>query len=540
LRSVIAIISIVFAAFLALAQRSATASLTYERLRNAPAEPQNWLMYWGNYQGTHFSSLKQIDKTNVDQLQDAWTVQMTERGLLQATPLVVDGVLYTSGAPGTIYALDAASGKELWKYERTQKNRNPNESNLFNRGVAVMGNRLFAGTLDAALIALDRTTGTLLWETQVADTMLGYSITQAPLVLRDRVIVGVAGGEFGIRGFIDAYALDTGKLLWQFNAIPGPGEFGNNTWGGDSWMHGGGSTWLTGTYDAGLDTLYWPIGNPGPDIDGSARPGDNLFTCSVVALDPNTGRRKWHYQFTPHDTHDWDSTEDMVLIDRMYKGQQRKLLLHADRNGMFYVLDRTNGKFLSATAFVKQTWNAGFDADGRPKIVEGSDASPDGSIAVFPSLGGGTNFQSPSYDPATGWLILEYQESGQRYFVTPQPYTAGRQYQGGRQTRVTDEPATAGIRALNPETGKVEWETRITRGSLNNGLIATGSGLVFASTSDGNLVVLDSRTGEQLRAIKLSNGMGSAPMSYSVNGKQFIGVMAGTVLHALSLPEVKN
>jgi glucose dehydrogenase len=224
----------------------------------------------------------------------------------------------------------------------------------------------------------------------------------------------------------------------------------------------------------------------------------------------------------------------MVLVDRQFKGQQRKLLLHADRNGMFYLLDRTNGRFLSATAFVKQTWNAGFDADGRPKIVEGSDASVDGSIAVFPSLGGGTNFQSPSYDPATGWLILEYQESGQRYFVTPQGYTPGRQYQGGRQTRVTDEPSTAGIRALNPENGKVEWETRISRGSLNNGLLATAAGLVFASTADGNLLVLDSKTGEQLRAIKLSNGMASAPMSYSVNGKQYIGVMAGTTLHALS------
>jgi alcohol dehydrogenase (cytochrome c) len=356
-------------------------------------------------------------------------------------------------------------------------------------------------------------------------------------VLRDRIIVGVAGGEFGIRGFIDAYDLESGKRLWRFNSIPGPGEFGNDTWKGDSWMHGGGSTWLTGTYDPDLNVLYWPIGNPGPDIDGTARLGDNLFSCSVVALDPNTGQRKWHYQFTPHDTHDWDSTEDMVLVDRPFNGQPRKLLLHADRNGMFYVLDRTNGKFLSATAFVNQTWNSGFDANGRPKIVEGSDARPEGSIPVFPALGGGTNFQSPSYDPSTGWLILEYQESGQQYFITPQDYKAGTQYQGGRQTRVTDPPATAGIRALNPDTGKVEWETRITRGSLNNGLIATGSGLVFASTSDGNLLVLDAKTGIQIRAIKLANNMASAPMSYAVDGKQFIGVMAGNVLHSLSLPD---
>jgi alcohol dehydrogenase (cytochrome c) len=226
----------------------------------------------------------------------------------------------------------------------------------------------------------------------------------------------------------------------------------------------------------------------------------------------------------------------MILVDRVFKGQQRKLLLHADRNGFFYVLDRTNGKFLSATAFVKQTWNAGFDANGRPIFVAGSNASPEGSIPVYPSLGGGTNFQSPSYDPATGWVILEYQESGQQYFVTPQEYKAGTQYQGGRQARIAGETNTAGIRALNPDSGKVEWDTKITRGSLNNGLIATGGGVVFASSADGNLLVLDSKTGALLRSIKLSNAMASAPMSYAVDGKQFVGVMAGPALYSLSLP----
>ena len=536
MKSITTIASLILLSVVLLAQRPAVSPLTFERLRNATAEPQNWLMYWGNYQGTHYSSLKQIDKTNVDQVQTRWMVTLGMQASLQATPLVVDGVMYTSGVPGTIYALDAATGTQIWKYERTAKARNPNGSNPFNRGVAVFGNRVYAGTLDAALIALDRTTGLPLWETQVADTMLGYSITQSPLVLKDKIIVGVAGGEFGIRGFVDAYDLETGKRIWRFNTIPGPGEFGNDTWKGDSWMRGGGSTWLTGTYDADLDVLYWPVGNPGPDIDGSVRLGDNLFSCSVVALDPATGQRKWHYQFTPGDTHDWDSTEDMVLVDRLFNGQQRKLLLHADRNGFFYVLDRTNGKFLSATAFVKQTWNSGFDENGRPKVVDGSKASPEGSIPVYPSLLGGTNFQSPSYDPATGWLILEYQEAGQQYFVTPQEYTPGSQYQGGRQARIQGDTNTAGIRALNGETGKIEWDTRITRGSLNNGLIATGGGMVFASTSDGNLLILDSKTGALLRTIKLSNAMASAPMSYAVNGKQFIGVMAGPTLYSLSLP----
>lgn len=520
-----------------LIQRPAVSELTFERLRHANAEPQNWLMYWGNYEGTHYSALKQIDRTNVDRIETRWTLPMGGSGNLQATPLVVDGVMYTTGRPGQVFALEAHTGREIWKYERIQKVKNPYETNPFSRGVAILGNRVFLGTLDAALIAIDRTTGQALWETQVADTMSGYSITQAPLVLKDKVIVGVAGGEFGIRGFIDAYHPETGKRLWRFHTIPGPGEFGNDTWKGDSWMRGGGSTWLTGTYDPELDLLYWPVGNPGPDIDGSVREGDNLFSCSVVALDPATGQRRWHFQFTPGDTHDWDSTEDMILVDRMFQGQPRKLLLHADRNGMFYVLDRTNGKFLAGTPFVRQTWNTGLDENGRPKVVPGWQASPEGSIPIFPSLLGGTNFQSPSLDAATGWFILEYQESGQRFFSTPAEYVPGRQYQGGRQTRVTDEPATAGIRAIDPATGKIVWDYKMTRGSLNNGLLATGGGVVFAASPDGNVLILDTRSGELLRAIKTGNSMAAAPMSYAVNGKQFVAIMAGSVLTAFSLPD---
>jgi len=262
---------------------------------------------------------------------------------------------------------------------------NPNgEGNRVSRGVSVLGNRVFLGTLDGALVALDARTGRLLWETQVADTMVGYTITSSPLALRDKIITGVSGGERGANGFIDAYDSATGKRLWRFNTIPGPGDFGHETWKGESWQHGGGPTWLTGSYDPDSDTLYWTTGNPSPGHDGEVRAGDNLFTCSVIALDPNTGRRKWHYQFTPNDTHDWDSTEDVILLDRVFQGQPRKLLLHADRNGMFYVLDRTDGKFLLGKAFVRQTWNTGFDANGRPKIVPNSDSQLEGSIPVFP------------------------------------------------------------------------------------------------------------------------------------------------------------
>ncbi len=347
-----------------LSDAPATGGLTYERIRNAAAEPQNWLTYWGDYSGRHFSTLKQIDARNVTQLQAQWAVQMPGDGIVEATPIVVDGVMYTTGPPGEVYALDARTGRQIWKFQRAQKLVNPYESNRVNRGVAVLGNLVYYGTLDGVLLALDARSGSPVWETQVANTMEGYSITSAPLAVKDMIVTGVAGGEYGIRGFIDAYNPRTGKRLWRFYTIPAPGEFGHDTWEGDSWKHGSAPTWLTGTYDPELNTLYWPVGNPGPDVNGDVRKGANLFSCSVLALDPDTGRRKWHYQFTPNDTHDWDSTEDMMLVDRPQGGVSRKLMLHADRNGVFYVLDRTDGKFLSATPFVRANWVSSWDSSG--------------------------------------------------------------------------------------------------------------------------------------------------------------------------------
>src|SRR6185295_17014312 len=421
--------------------------VTYERLLNSAAEPQNWMHYWGDYQGTHFSALKQITPGIVSQLQAQWSVQLPRTSTLETQPLVIDGIMYTSGQPGTVLALDAKTGRQIWRYTRQQKVRNPNEINPFNRAVPLLGHRVFVGTLDAALVAIDARTGLLLWETQVADTMLGYSITSAPLIVKDKVIVGVTGGEFGARGFLSAYDAATGAPVWRWNSIPGPGEPGNDTWAGDSWKTGAGPTWLTGSFDSDLNTLYWTVGNPGAQIDRSVRgTGDNLYTDSVVALDPDTGRLKWHYQFTPNDGHDWDSAEDLILVDRVWRGQNRKLLLHADRNAMFYVLDRTNGKFLSGTPFVYQNWNKGFDENGKPIQIPGSNSSPEGSFLVYPSLGGGTNFQAPSYSPITGWMYLEYAESGGQAISAPAPYEAGRQYIGRgrgaarRQGRTTRNP----------------------------------------------------------------------------------------------------
>ena len=510
-------------------------ALTFERLRAAASEPQNWLTYWGNYQSTHYSALSQITTANVRRLQAAWARQLQGSSVLEATPLVIDGVMYTSGPPGTVVALDAATGQQIWRYQRPQKVRNPNEINPFNRGVAVLGNRVFVGTLDAALLALDARTGTLLWEVQMADPMQGFSITSPPLPVKDKIITGIAGGEFGIRGFIEAHDPATGARLWRFSTIPGPGEFGHDTWTGDSWKLGCGATWLPGSYDADLDTVYWAAGNPCPLYNGAVRQGDNLFTSSVIALDPATGQRKWHYQFTPHDTHDWDSNQDMMLVDRAFRGEPRKLLMHADRNGHFYVLDRTNGKFLAGTPFVPQTWSSGFDSNGRPILSAGSESSAEGNV-IAPTIGGGTNFQAPSYSPITGWVYLAFSSGSQRYTSNTQPFELGRQYPGGRGAP-SGQPRSAGIKAIDPENGKTMWEFPLTQGSLTSGVLATAGGVVFAASREGYLYALDARTGASLWRFQTGAAIDASPISYSVAGKQFVAVSAGNVVYTFALQE---
>jgi alcohol dehydrogenase (cytochrome c) len=524
--------------------------VTGARLVKAGAEPQNWLMYWGDYQGTHYSGLTQINAANVPQLQAVWTIPMPGDSILESTPIVVDGVMYATGSgnPSTVTALDARSGRQLWRWTREQQIRNPYEINRSNRGVAVLGHRLFLGTLDGALIALDARTGLPLWTVQVADTMEGYSITSPPLALEDKIIVGISGGEFATRGFIDAYAAATGTRLWRFYTVPGPGEFGHDTWKGDSWQRGGSAPWLTGSYDPRLNLLYWSAGNPAPFSDRSVRgDGDNLFSCSVLALDADTGQRKWHYQFTPNDGHDWDSAQDMILADRVWHGQNRKLLLHADRNGFLYALDRETGKFLQATPFVHQTWNRGFDAAGRPITVPGSNSSPEGSILVYPTLVGGTNFQAPSYSAATGLLYLAYMEGGAQFVGGPAEYERGRQYVGGGPGRgvppargPNDPPPSAGIKAIDPESGKTVWDFKIFQGSLANGVLATSGGVVFAAIRDGNLAALDAGTGKPLWHVQTGANLAASPISYAVDGRQFVAISAGNAVYAFALPEERR
>jgi alcohol dehydrogenase (cytochrome c) len=522
--------------------------VTYQRLVNAAAEPHNWPMYWGNYHGTHYSALTQITPNNVRQLKTAWSFPILGgNSVLEATPIVVDGVMYTTGSgnPATVTAIDARSGRQIWRWTRQQKVVNPYEINPFARGTAILGNRLFVGTLDGWLIAIDARTGQSLWEAQVVDTMEGSSITSPPLVLKDMVITGMTGGEYATRGHLDAYDAATGKRRWRFYTIPGPGEFGNDTWKGDSWKTGGGPTWLTGSYDPELNLVYWAVGNPAPEFDRVARGEmDNLFSNSVVALDPDTGTMKWHYQFTPDDGHDWDSVQDMVLVDRMWRGQNRKLLMHADRNGHFYVLDRTNGKFLLGTPFIYQNWNAGFDANGRPQHIPGTNSSPNGSVLVYPTLGGATNFQAPSYSPLTGWFYLAFAEGGQVYTSAPQTITRGQQYLGrGRASgpppaRGPNQPApNAGIKALDPETGKTVWSYPLYQGSITNGVLATGGNLVFVSSRDGNIFALDAKTGKYLWHFQTGGNHQASPMSYAVDGRQYVALAAGNVIFSFTLQE---
>ena len=515
--------------------------VSYPRLLNSKAEPQNWLTYWGDYAGHHYSSLAQINTVNVKGLQARWAVQMPGDGTMEGTPIVVDGVMYATGPAGQVYALDAATGRQIWKYQRTQKKVNPYEANRFSRGVAVLDGRVFFGTLDAALIALDARTGAVLWEVQVADTMLGYSLTSPPLALKGKIVTGISGGEYGIVGFIEAYDPATGKKLWHINSIPQAGEPGNETWAGDSWKHGSGGTWLTGSFDAELNTLYWAVGNPGPDINGDVRKGDDLYTCSVLALDPDTGKIKWHYQFTPHDTRDWDATEDLLLVDRMWHGQNRKLLIQANRNGNFYVLDRTNGRFLAAAPYVRTNWVKGWDANGKPLTIPAADASPGGAW-VYPSLIGGSNFQSPSYSPLTGWLYFTYHDGGQRFATGPAPFEPGKQFQGeggggGAGAPAGDAPESQGIAAFDPETMKVAWKFEVTEASLTAGVLATGGGVVFAASREGNFMALDARTGKALWHFGAGGDVSASPISYSVNGKQYVAVSSAQVLYSFALPD---
>jgi alcohol dehydrogenase (cytochrome c) len=527
---------------------AAVAQVSYERLRNAAKEPDNWLTYNGSYASTHHSALAQIRPDNAARLQLDWVFQTRSLEKFETTPLVVDGVMYLTEAPATVHAIDPRTGRVFWTHQHALPPVTYPCCGKVNRGLAILNGTVFMGTLDAKLIALDSVSGRKKWETAVTDYTKGYALTVAPLAVEDKVILGPAGGELGIVGFVAAYNAKTGAEIWRFNTVPQPGEPGNETWGNNSWQHGGGSIWVTGSYDPGLNLTYWGVGNPGPDWNPKARPGDNLYTSSVVALDAGTGRLRWHFQFTPNDEWDYDSVQVPVLVDMEWKGTPRKLMLWGNRNGFYYVLDRATGEFLLGKPFVKQTWAKGLDDLGRPVKAAGAGPSAEGT-EIWPGVQGGTNWYAPSFSPRTGLFYLTaWDDYHGTFFTWDQEYRQGRWYTGGavkaavpatRREAKFQRPHEAGyaaVRALDPRTGEKVWDYRMTDMS-ESGLLTTAGDVLFSGNREGYFFALDARTGNLLWKRYLGGAVMASPITYLVDGRQRVAIAAGQALFTFALPE---
>ena len=510
--------------------------VTWERLLNAADEPDNWLMYSGTFSSQRFSRLDQIHTGNVDDLELKWTYQIPVVDRAETTPLVVDGGMFITEAPSNLVAVDAATGGVFWRYDHEL----PEDLRLCcgrnNRGVSILGNTLYMSTLDAHLVAVDATSGNLVWNAEVANYEAGYSKTAAPLVVKDRVVTGIAGGEFGIRGFLDSYNASSGDREWRAYTIPGPDDPGNQTWSGESWRTGGSPTWITGSYDPDLDLVYWGTGNPGPDYNGDMRLGDNLYADSVLALDGNSGELSWYFQFTPHDVHDWDAIQVPVLADIEYDGQPRKVMMWANRNAFFYVLDRETGEYLLGKPFARQTWAERLDEQGRPIRVPNTFPTPEGTV-VSPPVLGGTNWWSPAYSPRTGLFYVNAFDGEAEYFIRDDEHQDGVRFTGGGQQAVSAiDNYVSAIRALDPKTGDRRWEFRITPQS-KAGILATAGDVIFSGGVDGYFFALDAETGEELWHISLGALVQAAPITYAVDGQQYVTIAVGNVIYTFGLNE---
>jgi alcohol dehydrogenase (cytochrome c) len=521
--------------------------VSFDRILASGNEPQNWLTYSGSTMSQRYSTLNQITPDNVKNLELQWMFQARSLEKFEATPLVVDGILYTVQAPNNVVALDAVTGRVFWTYPYVPARAARPCCGQVNRGLAILGDTLFMGTIDAHLIALDAKSGKPIWNVAVAKASAGYALTHAPLVVKDKVIVGTAGGEYGIRGFIAAYDVKTGNEAWRFYTIPGKGEPGNATWKGDSWQHGGASVWVTGSYDPALNLTYWGIGNPGPDWNGDTRDGDNLYSDCVVALDPDTGKLKWYFQFTPHDTLDYDAVQVPVLADMEWQGQQRKVMLWANRNGFYYVLDRTSGQFLTGKPFSTVTWAKGLDEAGRPMRVSGIEPTTEGQ-RVYPGVQGATNWYSPSFSPRTGLFYIPAWDKYSSVFVkVPTEYTEGRRYvgtsprslfgiQGTTVNQRKEDEGYSAIRAIDPKTGQQKWEFKMLD-VTDAGILTTATDLLFSGGREGYFYALDGRNGDLLWKANVGGAVASGPISYAVNGKQYIAVSAGSSLLVYALKQ---
>jgi PQQ-dependent dehydrogenase (methanol/ethanol family) len=525
----------------------------------------DWPTYHGRLDANRYSTQTQINAANAKRLSLQWVHSL--RGFEnEMTPLVFDGIMFITG-PNQVSALDATSGREIWRYTRARTpGQRGDAARGLNRGVAVLGPRVFFVTDNAHLLALSRVNGALLWEVVLPETSTpSYGGTMAPLVVGNLVIAGVSGGDEGVRGFVAAYHASTGQQAWRFWTIPGPGMPGYDTWhGAVDLNHRGGATWLAGSYDPATDTLFWPVGNPYPDTDGSEREGDNLYTDSILALDAKTGRLQWHYQFTPHDLWDWDAEEPPVLVDAMFHGSPRKLLLQANRNGFFYVLDRTNGQVLLAKPFVeKMTWASGIGADGRPVMLPGHTPTLDG-VTTCPAIRGAANWMATSYSPITHLFYAMTVENCGVYRSNQFGTGRGRLAAEGQTPAPPAPPPPAGrgavpsnfgdqngggfnggraggsmvLRALDIETGRTAWQVPQT-GNSNNyaGTLATAGGVVFYGQASGEFAAVDAKTGSHLWHFETQEAWKSSPMTYAVNGRQYVAIAAGANVLAFALPE---
>jgi len=508
-----------------------------EILDGLTADGARWLTFGGNYSNQRHSPLTQITPANVNRLVPQWTFQTGTLGNFETTSLFRDNVLYVTGPQNVAWAIDARTGRQIWRYRRELQPNLTACCGLVNRGFGVLGDKLFMVTLDAHLLALDMKTGAIAWDVMMQDYKNGYASTIAPIVVKNKVIVGVAGGEFGIRGFIDAYDAQTGKRAWRFYTIPEPGEPGHETWAGDSWRIGGAGVWVTGAYDPEQNLVFYGTGNPGPDYHSESREGDNLYSTSLVALDADTGKLRWHYQFTPHDVHDWDSTEVPVLADITIGGQPRKVVMFANRNGFYYTIDRTNGKVIAAKPFTTTTWAKEIGRDGRPIELPGHTPDEKGSVTC-PDITGGTNFWPPTFDPSTRTFFVNAREACMTFYAWKPDYKAGDRFTGGAGQRGqgSEQPYGA-LRAIDPATGERKWEFRYLTPSTA-GLLTTASGLIFSGDAEGNLLALDSRNGKLLWRYQMGAAMhGTSPTTYVLDGRQYLLVPAGTTLTAWALPQ---
>ena len=523
------------------------AQVSFDRILGADRTPEEWLTYNGTALAQRHSPLAQITPANVKNLELQWVFQARSLEKFEASPLVVDGILYTVQAPNDVVALDAATGRVFWVYTYAPSPLARLCCGRVNRGLAILDQTLFMATIDGHLIALDAKNGAVLWNVAVgtARAEAGYSFTVAPLVVKDKVIIGTAGGEYGVRGFLAAFDAKTGREAWRFNTVPGPGEPGNDTWSGESWKTGGASVWVTGSYDSESNLTYWGIGNPGPDWNGDQRLGDNLYSDSVVALDADTGRLKWHFQFTPHDVYDYDSVQVPVLADISWQGRPRKVMLFANRNGFFYVLDRTTGEYLLGKPFTKVTWTTGLDAKGRPQntvpLLETGQQ-------IFPGVQGATNWYSPSFSPRTGlFYVPVWADTYSTFTKRPVEFKEGQRFTGALPgmpirllipspvvNRRRPEDGYGAIQAIDPRTGTKTWEFPMTD-VIDAGVLTTASDLLFSGNREGYVFALDAKTGALLWRANVGGQASNSPITFSVNGRQHVAVAAGSSLFVYAL-----